>query len=123
MLFNKKIDDDWFYSDTNIFLKILTIFIKGDAILIAPFILVLTIVLILNIDLGIILGLIFIFLRFLGEMVYWLLQQFSDKSYRPFDYGLTKLKNNSIYILYQLFSLIIASLALSMILYYLKFGI
>jgi len=53
----------------------------------------------------IVLGL-FVAIRQLGEMIYWLLQQFGDKKYRPYDFGLQKLDNNAIYILYQTFALV-----------------
>ena len=40
-----------------------------------------------------------------GELMYWLLQQFSDRKYRPYDFGFTELDNNAIYILYQTFAI------------------
>jgi hypothetical protein len=51
----------------------------------------------------------------MGEMIYWLLQQFGTRKYRPYDFGLKNIDNNGIYIMYQLLSLSGTVLGLSLI--------
>ena len=66
---------------------------------------------------------IFISIRNMGEIVYWLLQQFGPKTYRPNDFGLKDLDNNAIYIIYQLFAIINVTIGLTLmavIIFYLK---
>ena len=48
----------------------------------------------------------YIVVRQSGELIYWLLQQFSHKKYRPYDFGFKNLNNNAIYILYQTFAIV-----------------
>ena len=100
-----KITDNWFYSNPWWWSKPMLVYVKGDALVLIPlFLLILTTGLI-SFKLMAIVYLLFFTLRALGEMIYWLLQQFGDKTYRPNDFGLTRLNNNSIYILYQVMSL------------------
>jgi hypothetical protein len=47
----------------------------------------------------------YIAIRSLGEMIFWMFQQFGPRTYRPYDFGLAKLDNHAIYIMYQLFGL------------------
>ena len=113
-----------FFSDPPWWLKLFSIYVWGDAIWIAPFWLLSLGLTLWRWQLGVGLILIFYFLRLLGEMVYWLLQQFSDRSYHPYDWGFTKLDNHAIYILYQTFSLVGASLfALGIIVFFMKISI
>ena len=93
--------DKWFYSKPNLFLRQLHIYVKGDALVIIPiwiFILVTGFFSwkFMLLEIGV-----FLTLRGLGEMIYWLLQQFGEKEYRP-STSHKKLGNNAIYILYQL---------------------
>jgi hypothetical protein len=117
---NSKVSDNWFYSDPNWFFRFLTIFIKGDAIIIIPFLILTIFFLFFLRKLGLIILLVFVSLRFLGEMIYWLLQQFSKKDYRPYDFGFKNLSNNSIYIIYQLFSLCMSVTGISLLIYILN---
>jgi hypothetical protein len=75
-----------------------------------PFLLLLLIIAIFNFHTALLLGAIFVSLRGLGEMVYWIHQQFGDRKYRPNDFGFTNLDNNAVYILYQLIALLMASM-------------
>lgn len=46
----------------------------------------------------------YISVRFFGEMIYWIVEQkkpAKDKTSRPYDFGLAKINNHGIYILYQ----------------------
>ena len=100
-----RVTNTWFFSDTKPLLKLFLLFVKGDMILLIPLILLIALSYLLSIKLGVILTGSYLFIRFLGEMFYWLLQQFGDRMYRPYDFGFTKLDNHAIYILYQTFAL------------------
>lgn len=59
-----------------------------------------------------ILLLLFIIIRKFIEVIYWLFQQFNNTGFRPYDFGFKNLNNNSIYIIYQMFSFCIVVLSL-----------
>lgn len=101
----KRVTNTWFFSETNLLLKLFLIFVKGDMILLIPLILLIALSYLLSMKFGVILMGSYLFIRFLGEMFYWLLQQFGDRTYRPYDFGFTKLDNHAIYILYQTFAI------------------
>lgn len=103
---------EWFDSDSNWLEKITGVFIKGDRIVLWPFLLLNIGVAIYDYKAGFILFLLFNFLRYIVEMIYWIVKQEGDRTYRPYDFGLTNLNNNSIYIIYQIGSLSIATLSL-----------
>lgn len=93
--------DKWFYSKPNLLLRNLHVYIKGDALEILPIWIFIIITGFISwkfmlLEIGV-----FLTLRGLGEMIYWLLQQFGDKKYRPATKQI-KLGNDAIYILYQL---------------------
>lgn len=87
-------------------MKLLLIFVRGDAIVFIPFLAVLMVTGIFSLRWMSLLISLYIVFRFLGEMVYWIHQQFGDRKYRPYDFGLKRLDNNAIYVIYQLLSLI-----------------
>lgn len=96
----------WFFTEAPLLLRLFHIYILGDAIVLVPFVLVLLTVGFVSIQWMFLLFAVFSAFRFLGEMVYWIHQQFGSKIYRPYDFGFYKLDNNAIYILYQLWSLV-----------------
>ena len=96
----------WFYTETPFALKLLQIYVRGDAVVLLPFLLLLGFIGFFSIRWMVLLFGFFLIFRFLGEMMYWFLQQFGEKTYRPNDFGFKKLDNNAIYILYQLNSLV-----------------
>lgn len=100
----KSISNEWFFSDPNMFLRCISIFVKGDGIVLIPFFLIVLIISLFSVKVALLTTTIFISVRFTGEMIYWLLQQFGSKTYRPYDYGLSNLSNDAIYIIYQLTS-------------------
>jgi hypothetical protein len=103
----RAVDDNWFYQETPLAVRLITqAYVKGDLLVLAPFLLAITLAGIISIRLMLVVYAIFFTVRQFGEMIYWLLQQFGDKSYRPYDFGLKKLSNNSIYIIYQLLALV-----------------
>lgn len=115
----KDFTDNWFFSDVSYLHKVMQIFVRGDNIIIAPCLLVLLLLFFSNKTLAIITFLVFITLRQLGEMIYWLLQQFGNTGYRPYDFGFKELSNKAIYVIYQLGSLVLASLSISLLIYFL----
>ncbi|MEI7578491.1 MAG: hypothetical protein WCJ58_00450 [bacterium] len=98
---SRETEDSWFYSEPGKFLRFFHIYVKGDAPVILPLIGLMLLTAILSWRFAILEWGIFLSLRGFGEMIYWLLQQFGPKSYRP-GTSLKNLSNNSIYILYQL---------------------
>jgi hypothetical protein len=97
----RNIDSKWFFTELPTICKHCTFFVKGDLIVLLPLVVGIFLTSLISLKfMHILLGS-YIAVRYLGEMIYWLLQQFSDRSYRPGDFGLSKLDNNAIYILYQ----------------------
>lgn len=108
-LFFMKIRDitpSWFFTNTNLPFKLMQIYILGDALVLVPFYIILLLIGIFSLRWMVLLFGVFLSFRFLGEMFYWLLQQFGERKYRPFDYGFKKLDNKAIYIIYQLKALV-----------------
>jgi hypothetical protein len=108
----RKINTEWFFRETPFFLKLVFIYVNGDAIILLPFLFIDLILAFFTWKLALILFLIYAAIRNLGEMIYWLFQQFGERKYRPQDFGLNNLDNHAIYILYQTFSLAICTLSI-----------
>lgn len=101
------ISNKWFFKETPWYVKaLLLVYINGDYIFLLPIVVGIIVCLFFSIKVGLILWGAYIFLRFLGEMIYWLLHQFSDRGYRPHDFGFKNLNNHALYILYQTFALL-----------------
>ena len=99
-----RITNQWFFSETNIFFKFLLIFVKGDLIFLLPLIVLIGLSYFLSLKTGLFFTGVYISVRFLGEIIYWMGQQFSDRKYRPYDFGFKNLDNHAAYILYQTFA-------------------
>lgn len=97
----KKISNTWFFTDTPWWLKWSLIFINGDALVFLPLIAVIAIISIYSLRFALIILGIYITIRYLGEMFYWIMQQFGARKYRPYDFGLKNLDNHALYIIYQ----------------------
>lgn len=107
------LNDNWFYKNPPILIKtFLLTFIWGDSLIMFPLIILIGLIAIFNLKIGSIFYLLLVIIRFSIEIFYWLFQQFGPKTYRPHDFGLKKLSNNSIYILYQLSSTAIVFLSI-----------
>lgn len=104
--FTKDISNKWFFEEPNAFLRYLLIFIKGDSIVLIPFMAIVLLFGFISIDFMLILIGLFIAFRSFGEMIFWMLQQFGGRQYRPYDFGLAQLDNNAVYIIYQLLGLV-----------------
>lgn len=113
----KKIDNRWFFRDLPQWCKPTLIFIRGDIIFLLPLITALIITAFFSLRFGLLMTGVYVSVRFLGEMIYWLLQQFGDKKYRPHDWGLCDLDNNAIYILYQTFAMTMTVIGIGVVMY------
>lgn len=100
-----KITNQWFFSETNPLLKSLLIFVKGDIIFLLPLVLLIGLSYLLSVKIGSFFTGAYISVRFFGEIIYWINQQFGDRKYRPNDFGLKNLDNHAVYILYQTFAI------------------
>lgn len=112
-----EITSSWFHTDTKMYLKVLQIYVRGDALVLIPFFIAILIIGVFSLKWMALLFSLFLVFRSLGEMMYWLLQQFGDKKYRPYDFGFKKLDNNGIYIIYQLTSLITLVLSSGLVIF------
>jgi len=121
MPMRKKIIDKWFYSNVHPLLKLFQVFVKGDGLVILPLFLILLILGFFNTRLMVIAFLVFFSIRQLGEMMYWIIRQLSKPTYRPDDFGLTNLNTKAVYILYQLFAIVGATVGITLLIYVLLF--
>lgn len=96
----------WFFSDPGVPLRLLLIFIKGDMLVLLPLCAALIFLTVWSLPFGLFMIGAYVAARFSGEMIYWIHQQFGDRSYRPWDVGLHDLDNHAIYIVYQLIALV-----------------
>ena len=101
-----KITNPWFYTEMPWWGKIFLIYIRGDLFMLLPALFLIVIISCFSIKWGVLTFGILISVRQFGELIYWLLQQFGDKKYRPFDFGFKYLDNNAIYILYQTYAIV-----------------
>ncbi len=102
------VSNKWFFSAVPWYVRATTlIFIKGDAIFIVPILVGLVLLyLFMPIRFAVMMTGFYLVLRYLGEMIYWLLQQFSERTYCPPCLGFSKLDNHALYIVYQTFALL-----------------
>lgn len=108
------VDDQWFYSNPHPLLRLLTVYVKGDMIVLLPFVALIGLVGFFSISFMCLMYALFYTVRSFGEMNYWISQQFGAKRYRPHDLGFKKAGNDAIYILYQLIALGTTVLGLGM---------
>jgi len=101
----KSISNDWFYSNPHPFLRLLTVYVKGDMLIILPLLFCIGLIGFFSLSFMLFVYGIFFSLRHFGEMIYWFSHQFWEKTYRPDDFGFVNLSNDAVYILYQLMSL------------------
>jgi hypothetical protein len=89
----------------------------GDALVIVPLWIAIVVVLAMNLQFGLIAICILYAVRGLGEMIYWIHQQFGAHAYRPHDFGFKHLDNHAVYILYQLLATAQMTMALGALAY------
>jgi len=107
------VDDAWFYSNPHPLLRLLTVYVKGDMIILIPFVVLIGCVGFFSFKVMCLMYAVFYSLRSIGEMQYWISQQFGPKTYRPDDVAFKKVSNDAIYILYQLIALITATVGVT----------
>jgi hypothetical protein len=110
-----EIDNRWFFKELPPFFKILLFFVRGDLLVLLPFLVVIGIVGIFSIKFMLIMFGLYVSIRYLGEMIYWFSHQFTERTYRPYDFGFKKLDNHAIYILYQTFAIVGTVIGISLI--------
>lgn len=113
----RDISNNWFYSNPHPLLRILTIYVKGDMLIIIPGLIMIGILGFFSLKFMFLIYGIFFSLRGFGEMIYWFSHQFWMKQYRPDDFGFKKLSNDAIYILYQLISTLTTVLGVGFVLW------
>jgi hypothetical protein len=104
-IFKNKITNSWFYTEMPWWGKLFLIYVRGDLFMLLPILGIIAVTSLLSVEVAVLIFGIFLAVRQLGELIYWLLQQFGDKKYRPYDFGFKNLDNNAIYILYQTFAI------------------
>ncbi len=112
-----KITNQWFFSETNFFFKALLIFVKGDLIFLLPLVVLVGLSYTLSLKVGLFFTGAYVSVRYIGEIIYWMGQQFSDRKYRPYDFGFKNLDNHAAYILYQTFAICGVVLGLALMYY------
>jgi hypothetical protein len=114
--FFANITNEWFFDKPAPWMRYLLVFVKGDAIVILPLVLLIVVFGFISIDFMLVMVGLFVAARGLGEMMFWILQQFGPRTYRPYDFGFGQLDNNAIYIIYQLLGMSGLILGLSLVL-------
>lgn len=111
----ERVDTAWFFDKPNTLWRYLLVFVKGDSLVILPFFVIVLIFGFISLEFMMIMIGLYIAIRSLGEMIFWMFQQFGPRTYRPYDFGLAKLDNHAIYIIYQLLGLTGAVLGSSLV--------
>ena len=117
----QSINNSWFYSKPHFLLRLLTVYVKGDMILIIPILIAIGCIGLFSLRFMCLMYAVFYTLRGFGEMIYWFSHQFWDKKFRPDDFGFINLDNNAIYIKYQLMSMATVLIGVAVIFYILLY--
>ncbi len=110
-----EIDNKWFFKELPPIFKVFLFFVRGDLLVLLPFLIVIGIVGIFSVKFMLVMLGIYISIRYLGEMIYWFSHQFTERKYRPYDFGFRNLDNHAIYILYQTFAIVGTVIGISLI--------
>ncbi|MFH1826848.1 MAG: hypothetical protein ABH812_00230 [bacterium] len=117
-----RIDNKWFFKDLSGYSKnIFLVFVKGDLLLLLPLLFAILLLGFFSTRLMLVLLGSYIAVRYFTEIIYWLLQQFGSRQYRPYDFGFKKLKNEAIYIIYQTIAISWTMFGLAILFYALLF--
>lgn len=99
------IDQEWFYKGASGWHRNTSLsFMNGDLLILLPLFIGILLLGFISLKLMLMVLGSFISVRYLGEMIYWIVEQkkpAKDKTSRPYDFGLTKINNHGIYIVYQ----------------------
>jgi hypothetical protein len=96
-----KVDTKWFFTELPQWCKECTLYVRGDLLVLLPLLAIILSTYFISLKFMVVMIGAYIAVRYLGEMVYWLLQQFGERKYRPGDFGFKHLDNHAIYIIYQ----------------------
>lgn len=118
---NKQTDNKLFFTDCPSYLKTIGIYVWGDSFIFIPFHILIFIFSLFSLPFGLLLWSVFFSIRSLGEVLYWFLQQFGDRKYRPYDFGFKKLDNHAIYIYYQTIMTVHATISITALIIFIKF--
>jgi hypothetical protein len=121
MFFKKSIDNRLFFTDCPKPLKMIGIYVWGDALLFLPFHILIFLFSLISLRFALLVWAIFFSIRTLGEVIYWFLQQFGDRKYRPYDFDFKKLDNHAIYIYYQTIMTIHATVNVTSLIIFIKY--
>ncbi len=117
----KKMTNQKFFSDCPKYLKMISIYILGDALIFVPFHIIVFLISLFFLRVSILIWAVFFSIRSLGEILYWFLQQFGDRSYRPDDCGFRNLDNHAIYIFYQTLMTVHATVSITALIIFIKY--
>lgn len=117
----KKLGNKRFFSDCPKIFKMGGIYVWGDALLFLPFHLIVFAFSLISLRFALLVWAIFFSIRTLGEVMYWFLQQFGDRSYRPYDFDFRHLDNHAIYIFYQTIMTIHATVSITALIIFIKY--
>lgn len=115
------LNNEHFFKDCPSYAKMMGIYVWGDAFIFLPFHIIIFLFSLISLPFGLLLWSVFFSIRSLGEVLYWFLQQFGERSYRPHDFGFTKLDNHAIYIFYQTIMTVHATVAITAVIIIVKF--
>ncbi|HRN71317.1 MAG TPA: hypothetical protein PLS49_09130 [Candidatus Woesebacteria bacterium] len=118
---HKNTDNKRFFIDCPSYLKTIGIYIWGDSFIFIPFHILIFLFSLISLRFGLLLWAVFFSIRSLGEVLYWFLQQFGDRKYRPYDFGFKKLDNHAIYIYYQTIMTVHATVSIAALIIFIKF--
>ncbi len=110
-----------FFTDCPSYMKMIGIYVWGDAFIFLPFHILIFLFSLVSLRFGLLVWAVFFSIRSLGEIMYWFLQQFGERSYRPYDFGMKKLDNHAIYIFYQTIMTIHATVSITALIIFIKF--
>ncbi len=95
------IDNKWFFTELPLGLKPLLVFIRGDMIVLLPLTVSILLTIFISLRFMVMMIGVYVAVRYLGEMIYWFAHQFTERRYRPPDFGFKNLDNHAMYIVYQ----------------------
>ncbi len=119
--FFNKTDNKKFFTDCPSYFKMIGIYVWGDSFIFIPFHIIIFIFSLISLPFGLLIWSIFFSIRSLGEVLYWFLQQFGDRTYRPHDFGFKHIDNHAVYIFYQTIMTVHATVAITALIVFIKF--
>jgi len=119
--FFHKTTKERFFTDCPSYLKTVGVFVWGDAFIFIPFHIIVFIFSLISLRFGLLIWAVFFSIRNLGEIVYWFLHQFGDRSYRPYDFGFKNFDNHAVYIFYQTLLTVHATVSITALIIFIKF--